>query len=527
MPISSASLLVVIVINTLLGLVIYLQARHNPVTRSFFAIIASVFLWATPLFLYGLTDDLRLAMILSKISYLAAAMSALALVNFSIAFSFTSQNKTWRNILSLINILVPAALGVLLSGNSVWRGFSTFNGIEKVIEFGPYYPVYVGFITCAFTAGFLILYFNYRVEIDSTKRKQFQYIFIGVLFTVAGGVVTNLVLPSFGDFSFYWLGPIFTLIMGMFFTVSILKHQLFNAKVIATELFVFALWITILMALILSYDSSAQLLNGVLLTLTVIVGIFLIRSVYREVAQREKIEKLAEELTEANKRQETLIHFVSHEVKGYMTKSEGAFAAIIEGDVGVVSPEAKDLAELALAEDRKGVKAVTDILEASNLKSGKVKYEMKSFDVSKLVRTEVENLRREADEKGLKLETKISEGVTINGDERQIGDYVFGNLIKNSVFYTPSGTVIVSLEKKDGRAVFSVKDTGVGIAPDDKKILFTEGGRGKDAQKVNAHSTGYGLFIAKGIVDAHHGKIWAESAGAGKGSTFFVEMPAV
>ena len=60
-----------------------------------------------------------------------------------------------------------------------------------------------------------------------------------------------------------------------------------------------------------------------------------------------------------------------------------------------------------------------------------------------------------------------------------------------------------------------------------KKHLFAEGGRGKDSIKVNVHSTGYGLYIAKQIVEAHKGRIWAESEGAGKGSTFYVEFPAV
>ena len=55
--------------------------------------------------------------------------------------------------------------------------------------------------------------------------------------------------------------------------------------------------------------------------------------------------------------------------------------------------------------------------------------------------------------------------------------------------------------------------------------LFTAGGHGKNAIKVNVHSTGYGLFIAKEVVEAQGGKIWAESEGQGKGSTFIVEFP--
>ena len=68
------------------------------------------------------------------------------------------------------------------------------------------------------------------------------------------------------------------------------------------------------------------------------------------------------------------------------------------------------------------------------------------------------------------------------------------------------------------------KDTGVGLSQEDKSKLFTEGGKGKNSQKVNVGSTGFGLFIAKNIVEAHHGRIWAESEGEGKGSEFWVEL---
>ena len=62
--------------------------------------------------------------------------------------------------------------------------------------------------------------------------------------------------------------------------------------------------------------------------------------------------------------------------------------------------------------------------------------------------------------------------------------------------------------------------------PQDKDHIFTEGGRGEASQKVNPDSTGYRLFILKGIVEAHDGSVWFESDGAGKGTTFFVEVPA-
>ena len=142
----------------------------------------------------------------------------------------------------------------------------------------------------------------------------------------------------------------------------------------------------------------------------------------------------------------------------------------------------------------------------------------------------IEKAKSTAEDKGLTLSLTTADdsgvGYTFNGDKGKIGDNVFRNVIDNAINYTPSGSVAISLKKESGKFIFSVKDTGIGITEEDKKLLFTEGGHGKDSQKVNVHSTGYGLFIAKNIVEAHGGSILAESEGAGKGSTFVVELPA-
>jgi signal transduction histidine kinase len=110
-------------------------------------------------------------------------------------------------------------------------------------------------------------------------------------------------------------------------------------------------------------------------------------------------------------------------------------------------------------------------------------------------------------------------------DKVHFSEHVLRNLIDNSIKYTPTGTITIGLSRQGDKAVFFVKDTGVGINDEDRARLFTEGGRGKDSIKVNVHSTGYGLYIAKQIVDAHGGKITMESEGPGKGSTFKIELP--
>ena len=129
-------------------------------------------------------------------------------------------------------------------------------------------------------------------------------------------------------------------------------------------------------------------------------------------------------------------------------------------------------------------------------------------------------------DKGLKYDLEISEGnYQMTGDMIQVGQAV-RNLIDNSIKYTPSGNMAVKLQNKDGKILFSVKDTGVGISEELKPKLFTKGGRDKDSQKINVNSTGFGLAFVKGVAEAHKGRVWAESAGVGKGAEFFMELSA-
>lgn len=235
---------------------------------------------------------------------------------------------------------------------------------------------------------------------------------------------------------------------------------------------------------------------------------------------------LYEELKLVNAQQENLLHFISHEVKGYLGKSAAAFAAIIEGDYGVVPDALKTMSQAVLIDVRKGVATVMDILDSANLKKGTFAYNKQSFDLKKATEETVEDLKGSAQEKNLALTITSEEGTfTVNGDEDKIRRHVIRNLVDNSIKYTPSGSIQVSLKREGNTARLVVEDTGVGITPEDMQRLFTEGGHGKDSLKVNVHSTGFGLFIAKQVVVAHGGTIKAESEGAGKGSRFTVELP--
>jgi signal transduction histidine kinase len=247
-----------------------------------------------------------------------------------------------------------------------------------------------------------------------------------------------------------------------------------------------------------------------------------------EIVYKHSLElaRLKKELELANERQVTLIHFITHQIKGFLTKSRNIFAGALEGDFGPLSPELKDMVQAGFDSDTQGVATIQEILNASNIKSGKVTFDMQPFDLKALIDEIAPGYQAAAEMKGLAYTVDTgSEPLSITGDRAQLVN-VFKNLIDNSVKYTQNGEVRVSLRHEDAKAVFTVEDTGVGITADDMKNLFTEGGHGKDSTKINVESTGFGLYIVKNIIEAHHGKVWAESDGAGKGSRFIVELPA-
>ncbi len=366
--------------------------------------------------------------------------------------------------------------------------------------------------------------FNFGLKFLKAKgeqRRQFEFVLSGLSITFVFLVVFELIFPAFLN------DPIFVPYGGLFFlpfivgtAYAILQYRLFNPRVAFFGAMTFILATATFFDVLLSSTFGQVLYRVTELILILIAGMWLLKSMVREF-------ELERELQEINKRQETLIHFIGHEVKGFLTKAEGALAELVEGDFGALSDPAKGFAERALTEARQGVDSVSNILKASNLKKGTVTYTKEPFDMKELVAGVIERAKPAAEKKGLVLSYAAEDAeYQVVGDKEQINTHVLRNLIDNAINYTPSGSITVSLKKENGKVVFAVKDSGVGITEEDKKRLFTEGGHGKDSQTINVHSTGYGLYIAKQVTEAMGGTIHADSEGAGKGSTFVAEFPA-
>lgn len=315
--------------------------------------------------------------------------------------------------------------------------------------------------------------------------------------------------------------PLFLIVM----TYAITNLGIFEFRLLGTQILAYALIIMVGSQLLFLQDTTESTLSLITLGITIFFAFLLLQNAKKEEQARVRIEELAKELEKANKQQVILIHFITHQIKGFVTKSRNIFSMMKDGDFGVAPEAMRPMIEEGLRSDTKGVSMIQEILNAANIKSGKVAYSKEPFDLKALVDEIGMDLKTAAEAKGLtlKLETG-TEPLMYPGDKGQLVN-ALKNLIDNSIKYTLKGEVRVKLVQEEKAVRFTVEDTGVGITQEDMKNLFTEGGHGTNSAKINVESTGFGLYIVKNIIEAHNGKVWAESDGEGKGSQFIAELP--
>jgi len=172
---------------------------------------------------------------------------------------------------------------------------------------------------------------------------------------------------------------------------------------------------------------------------------------------------------------------------------------------------------------------VDDLQELSRVEAKAYALDIRSVTVSILVQTTVKRLSPQVAAKRIRLSSSLPADLPhILADEDRITQ-VLVNLVANAIQYTPEdGDVTISAARHEDEVYISIKDSGIGIPPEHLANLFTRFYRVDKSRSRNAGGgSGIGLTIAKHLVEAHGGRIWAESAGEGQGSTFSFSLKMV
>ncbi|KKW43854.1 MAG: Histidine kinase-, DNA gyrase B-, and [Parcubacteria group bacterium GW2011_GWB1_57_6] len=507
---------------------VFASSHERKVKKIFSLFVLAFSLWLSGNLITLVSENpLLLHAVRLVLGFLEIAFFVLA-AYFVALFSFSGRPPFWIRFLLLAILLVPIGL--------VFQGGFTLETLRTLCN-----PLQEGYLAVyrlgAEAVVLTLITYSWMLLPQATIPKKpfhamtaslFLFLSIFALSSFFASLTAHYEILLYGLLAL----PIFIIVL----VYAISNLELFKMESFGVQVLLYLILLIISSLFLLTDSGTGRFLIGITLLLAAAFGYLFQQGALREVSQRHSIQKLAEELEDSNARQEKLIHFIGHEVKGFLAKDQSTFAALAEGDGGTLPGAATALAENALLETRTAVRVVTDILAAANLKRGTLALQVAAVDLEKLIAEVVKKTRPAAEGKGLTLSLTVDSQdrpYSITADAGQLADHVFRNLVENAVNYTPSGSVDIFLKKAPSttlgagnKVIFSVKDTGVGITEEDKKRLFTEGGHGRDSQRVNAHSTGYGLYIAKQIVEAHGGTIRAESEGQGTGSTFIVELPA-
>jgi signal transduction histidine kinase len=224
------------------------------------------------------------------------------------------------------------------------------------------------------------------------------------------------------------------------------------------------------------------------------------------------LQEAVEQLKDHDRMQREFINVAAHELRTPIQ------AIIGYSDLFYLRTESREEAIKAITRNAERLETLTrDILDVTRIEGHRLDLNKEKFDISEVVASAIEDTRRRVDYSNIKFEYS-SRKILVEADRMRISQ-VLSNLLNNAVKFTKQGTVYISAENKDGQLMVSVKDTGAGIDPEIMPRLFT-----KFTTKSQT-GTGLGLFISKSIIEAHGGRIWAESNKGGKGATFTFRLP--
>ena len=292
------------------------------------------------------------------------------------------------------------------------------------------------------------------------------------------------------------------------------------------------------------YEQLSRVL-AVLVTLTALVYgcTYLVTAISRELRYRQQetvklkdqliekrtmeLEQISGEVAKLEDERRRFVQFlgvVAHDLQSPLVATQSIMSYILDGYTGEITDGQRDLLERGVRRIEGLLTLITDLLDIPRIEGGQVTREMREISLNEVVKSAVDGLDKMALQKGITLKIELSESLPkIHGAGRRL-QQVVTNLVSNAINYSHEGTVLVRVTDNTSDVRIEVIDSGIGIPPEDLPQLFKDFVRGSN---VGIKGTGLGLSISKRIVEAHGGRIWAESPDpeTHEGSRFTFTLP--
>lgn len=513
------------------GAIVYITNRREFTNLAWFLLTISTAVWSFGYFLMINAPTYNIAFLSNWILHYSAIF--IPVFYFLFVLAITGYYERYKKILFLSVVFLVIFL-VLNSTSLLVRDVLPKFIFHYAPDAGPFYIYFTLYFFTLVLSSLFILILKIR-NADAVESQRLKYILFSSSAGFIGGgsvffLTFNINLPPY-PLIFFTFYPIII-------AYAILRHNLFNVKIIATELFIFILWIIILIRVFLSQTPLEKGINITLLALIVIFGTLLIKGVTKEVRTRERIEGLVKDLAKANEhlrqmeqQKSEFVSIASHQLRTPLTAIKGYASMILEGSFGALNEQARDAVEKLFKSSQRLVGLVEDFLTVSRIERGKMQFDFTFVDLKELIGGVVKDLEIDARDKGPVLTFQIENGSSyvVRGDALKLKQ-VFTNIIDNAIKFTNHGfiRVLLSRNEETKKIRIAISDTGAGM--DFNTILhlfkrFDEELTSNRGKSVGMSPGGLGLYVSHQIVKAHGGNIWAQSEGMGKGSTFFIELP--
>jgi signal transduction histidine kinase len=288
--------------------------------------------------------------------------------------------------------------------------------------------------------------------------------------------------------------------------------------------------ICILATSVLMNETISRLLIISVFALVIVYGYFFSKStediIVANFAQRKAV-VAKEELEKIDEVKNQFMAIANHHLRTPLTAVGWYIDLLMSGKYGKIPKKINDIIGKIRASTADEVKIVNDLLNVSQFQLGKEVVRAKEkVDIEKMFAQIMEDEVLEVKQKGIYLKLEKQKDIPmIPADESKL-KVALENIVDNAVKYTEKGGVTIKLKSDSEKLEIIIQDTGIGMKePGSKSIFAKTFERGETAQKLFAVGKGIGLYLSAKIVEAHKGKIWAESEGENKGSAFHIELP--
>jgi signal transduction histidine kinase len=215
---------------------------------------------------------------------------------------------------------------------------------------------------------------------------------------------------------------------------------------------------------------------------------------------------------------------MSHELRTPLNSIINFSKFVVRGVMGPVTERQEETLNKVVASGQHLLSLINDVLDMSKIESGSLNLFVEDdVDVKAIVETVVNNSQSLLAEKPVSLRTELpAELPSLRGDKKRLTQILF-NLVSNACKFTEQGSVVISARQENQELVLLIKDTGPGIAEEDRIAVFEAFKQTRSGLR-SGEGTGLGMPISKSLVEAHGGRLWFDSV-VGQGTSFYVSLP--